>query len=201
MESLLNSFGWILSIITAAGNGFVIFLVARSRRLHCSANWFVLSLAVADFIVGIALFPSSYFCNKYSMACNTRVYMAFFWFFPSLFSHKSLYFDFGSLHRHRSSFKIQYLHDWETPCNGYLYSMVDSLRNLVVTSRGSIRYNLSYCSECFTINWSICIWHSMLRAALLCCCSYPSCCTSTVSQRSWRNCYTTTSSVYPFIHG
>ena len=81
MESLLNSFGWILSIITAAGNGFVIFLVARSRRLHSSANWFVLSLAVADFIVGIALFPSSYFCNKYSMACNTKVYMAFFWFF------------------------------------------------------------------------------------------------------------------------
>ena len=81
MESLLNSFGWILSIITAAGNGFVIFLVARSRRLHSSANWFVLSLAVADFIVGIALFPSSYFCNKYSTACNSRVYMAFFWFF------------------------------------------------------------------------------------------------------------------------
>ena len=81
MESLLNSFGWILSIITVAGNGFVIFLVARSRRLHSSANWFVLSLAVADFIVGIAVFPSSYFCNKYSMACNTKVYMAFFWFF------------------------------------------------------------------------------------------------------------------------
>ena len=81
MESLLNSFGWILSIITAAGNGFVIFLVARSRRLHSSANWFVLSLAVADFTVGIAIFPSSYFCNKYSMACNTKVYMAFFWFF------------------------------------------------------------------------------------------------------------------------
>ena len=81
MESLLNSFGWILSIITAAGNGFVIFLVVRSRRLHSSANWFVLSLAVADFTVGIAIFPSSYFCNKYSMACNTKVYMAFFWFF------------------------------------------------------------------------------------------------------------------------
>ena len=81
MESLLNSFGWILSIITAAGNGFVIFLVAKIRRLHSSANWFVLSLAVADFIVGIAVFPSSYFCNKQSMACNSRVYMAFFWFF------------------------------------------------------------------------------------------------------------------------
>ena len=81
MESLLNSFGWILSILTAAGNGFVIFLVAKSRRLHYSANWFVLSLAVADFIVGIAVFPSSYFCNKYSVACNSRVYIAFFWFF------------------------------------------------------------------------------------------------------------------------
>ena len=81
MESLLNSFGWTLSIITAAGNGFVIFLVGKSRRLHSSANWFVLSLAVADFIVGIAIFPSSYFCNKYSTACNTRVYMALFWFF------------------------------------------------------------------------------------------------------------------------
>ena len=81
MESLLNSFGWILSIITAAGNGFVIFLVAKCRRLHSSAYWFVLSLAVADFIVGITVFPSSYFCNKYSTVCNSRVYMAFFWFF------------------------------------------------------------------------------------------------------------------------
>ena len=80
MENRLNVLGWFLSVVTAAGNGFVIFLVAKSRRLHSSANWFVLSLAVADFGVGIAVFPSSYFCN-YSMACNSRVYMAFFWFF------------------------------------------------------------------------------------------------------------------------
>ena len=79
MENLLDSLGWLLSIVTAAGNGFVIFLVVKKRRLHSSANWFVLSLAVADFGVGIAVFPSSYFCN--SMACNSRVYMAFFWFF------------------------------------------------------------------------------------------------------------------------
>ncbi|XP_020610442.1 trace amine-associated receptor 9-like [Orbicella faveolata] len=80
MESLLNSFGWILSIITAAGNGFVVLLVAKNRRLHSSANKFVLSLAVADFGVGITVFPSSYFCN-YSMACNLSVQKAFFWFF------------------------------------------------------------------------------------------------------------------------
>ena len=35
---------------------------------------------MADFGVGIAVFPLSYFCN-YSMACNLRVYVAFFWFF------------------------------------------------------------------------------------------------------------------------
>ena len=80
MENLLNSLGWLLSIVTAVGNGFVIFLVAKNRRLHSSANWFVLSLAVADFGVGIAVFPSSY-CCIYWMACNSRVHMAFFWFF------------------------------------------------------------------------------------------------------------------------
>ena len=80
MEDLLNSIGWLLSIATAVGNGFAIFLVAKNRRLHSSANWFVLSLAVADFGVGITVFPSNYFCI-HSMACNSRVYMAFFWFF------------------------------------------------------------------------------------------------------------------------
>jgi len=83
MESLLISIGWILSIITAAGNGFVIILVAKNRHLQSSANKFVLSLAVADFGVGIAVFPSSYFCN-YSTACDLiflNVQKAFFWFF------------------------------------------------------------------------------------------------------------------------
>ena len=83
MENWLNVnvLGWLLSIVTAAGNGFVIFLVAKNRRLHSrSANLFVLSLAVADFDVGIAVFPSGYFCN-YMMACNFRMHVAFFWFF------------------------------------------------------------------------------------------------------------------------
>ena len=80
MEHLLNLIGWLLSIVTAAGNGFVIFVVATNRRLYSAANWFVLSLAVADFGVGITVFPSSYFCH-YPMACNSKVYIAFFWFF------------------------------------------------------------------------------------------------------------------------
>ncbi|XP_078366098.1 adenosine receptor A2a-like [Oculina patagonica] len=80
MANWFNIFGWLLSIVTATGNGFVVFLVAKHHRLHSSANWFVLSLAVADFSVGIAVFPSGYFCNDL-MACNFRVYMALFWFF------------------------------------------------------------------------------------------------------------------------
>ena len=81
MENWVNVFGWLLSIVTAAGNGFVIFLVAKNRRLHSrSANLFVLSLAVADFGIGIAVFPSSYFFN-YSTACDFRVHTAFYWFF------------------------------------------------------------------------------------------------------------------------
>ncbi|XP_078366077.1 adenosine receptor A2a-like [Oculina patagonica] len=81
MEKVLISIGWLLSIATATGNGFVVFLVAKNRRLDSSDKWFVLSLAVADFGVGVVVFPSSYFCSKHSVACNLRVYIAFFWFF------------------------------------------------------------------------------------------------------------------------
>lgn len=79
MENWINILGLLLSIVTASGNGFVIFLVTKTRRLHSAANWFILSLAVADGAVGVVIFPSRYFCNN-PMACNSRVYMAFYWF-------------------------------------------------------------------------------------------------------------------------
>ena len=81
MENWFNVIGWLLSVLTATGNGFVILLIAKTRRLHSSANWFILSLAAADFGVGIAVYPTGYFCYNPIMACNTTVYMAFFWFF------------------------------------------------------------------------------------------------------------------------
>ena len=80
-ENLLTSIGWLLSVVAATGNGFVVFLVAKNHRLHSSANWLVLSLAVADFWVGVAVFPSSFFCNYSAELCNLRVQMAFYWFF------------------------------------------------------------------------------------------------------------------------
>ena len=80
MEGSINLVGWLLSLLTATGNGFVVFLIAKNRRLHCPANWFVLSLVVTDFGVGIVVFPVSYLCNLNSKPCNMRVYMAFYWF-------------------------------------------------------------------------------------------------------------------------
>lgn len=49
--------GWLLVVLTVIGNGGVIFLVAIRSRLHTTANWFILSLAVADLCCGLSFFP------------------------------------------------------------------------------------------------------------------------------------------------
>ena len=43
--------------------GFVIFLVCRKRQLRTKTNAFVVSLAVADFGVGMIVVPSFFFCS------------------------------------------------------------------------------------------------------------------------------------------
>ena len=57
----------------------MVLLVTLKRRLHCSANWFVLSLALADFAVGAAIFPMGYVCRMKD--CNMTVFVAFYWLF------------------------------------------------------------------------------------------------------------------------
>ena len=44
-------------------NGFVIFLVCSKRQLRTKTNAFVVSLAVADFGVGMIFVPSFFFCS------------------------------------------------------------------------------------------------------------------------------------------
>ena len=44
-------------VFTVIGNGLVIHLVATRSRLHTTANWFILSLAVADLCCGLSFFP------------------------------------------------------------------------------------------------------------------------------------------------
>ena len=84
MEVWFIIFGSVLSVVGAIGNGLVVLLIARYRRLHSPANWFVVSLAVADFAVGIVVFPSSYVCNgkaTTTITCNMKIHNAAYWFF------------------------------------------------------------------------------------------------------------------------
>nr|XP_058970303.1 uncharacterized protein LOC131796717 [Pocillopora verrucosa] len=64
METWFWILGWSLSIVTIAGNGFIIFLVCRRRRLRTKTNAFVVSLAVADFCVGLSAVPPLFVCEK-----------------------------------------------------------------------------------------------------------------------------------------
>ena len=58
MEMWFWVLGWFLSILTMVVNGFVIFLVCSKRQLRTKTNAFVVSLAVADFGVGMIVVPS-----------------------------------------------------------------------------------------------------------------------------------------------
>ena len=51
--------------------GFVIFLVCRKRQLRTKTNAFVVSLAVADFGVGMIVVPSLFFCSL-ATECTPR---------------------------------------------------------------------------------------------------------------------------------
>ena len=70
--------GWILTVVIVVGNGLVIFLITTRRNLRTTTNWFVLSLAVADFGVGAILYPRFSFCSIRDETCvNEAVEIAF----------------------------------------------------------------------------------------------------------------------------
>ena len=66
-EELLPSVAYwslkaIISLVAVLGNGIVLWLISTRRRLHCTANWYVLSLAAADFCTGLLITPSELIC-------------------------------------------------------------------------------------------------------------------------------------------
>jgi len=67
MENWFWILGWSLSILNIAGNGLVIFVVCRKQRLRTKTKAFIVSLAAADFFVGMSAVPSLYF---YEMTCG-----------------------------------------------------------------------------------------------------------------------------------
>ena len=64
METWFWILGWSLSILTISGNGSIIFLVCSRRRLRTKTNAFIVSLAVADFFVGLSTVPTLFFCQE-----------------------------------------------------------------------------------------------------------------------------------------
>ncbi|XP_022798474.1 histamine H2 receptor-like [Stylophora pistillata] len=72
METWFWIFGWSLSLLTITGNGFIIFLVCRRRRLQTKTNAFVVSLAVADVCVGLSTVPPLFVCEK-TTGCDPEV--------------------------------------------------------------------------------------------------------------------------------
>ena len=63
METWFWILGWVLSFLTITGNGITIFLVCSRRNLRTKTNAFIVSLAVADFCVGLSVIPSLFACD------------------------------------------------------------------------------------------------------------------------------------------
>ena len=55
--------GWFLTVTAIIGNGLVIYLIVVTKHLQTPTNWFVLSLAAADFSFAFCFFPAAYFCE------------------------------------------------------------------------------------------------------------------------------------------
>ena len=77
METWFWVVGWFLSILTMFVNGFVIFLVCSKRHLRTKTNAFVVSLAVADFGVGMIAVPSLFFCSLATQCTPERSVVIF----------------------------------------------------------------------------------------------------------------------------
>ena len=67
----------VISILTITGNSLVIYLIAFKRLLRVTNNWFVLSLAVSDFCVGLFTTTSGFACTFY-FRCDWRLQIAFY---------------------------------------------------------------------------------------------------------------------------
>ena len=67
----------IIAVLTIAGNGLVIYFIVFKRRLRVTNNWFVLSLAIGDFCVGLFTTPSGLACT-FQFRCDWRLQVTFY---------------------------------------------------------------------------------------------------------------------------
>ena len=90
METWFWILGWILSILTIAGDGFTVLLVGRQGRLRIKTNALIVSFSVADFCVGAFVVPLLFFCDIRG-GCNwPRPYASWVDFIRWLFAYASI---------------------------------------------------------------------------------------------------------------
>ena len=81
---------WSLSILAITGNGFIIFLVLGKRQLRTKTNAFIVSLAVADFCVGMSAVPFQFMCEMENGCKLSSNLYSFVWAARSLFAYASV---------------------------------------------------------------------------------------------------------------
>ena len=70
--------------LSLVGNCWVIFVITRRRQLRTTANWFILSLAVADLGVTCVYFSTYVICEVILDTCNEKVAGIFTFFFANV---------------------------------------------------------------------------------------------------------------------
>ncbi|XP_078361626.1 beta-2 adrenergic receptor-like [Oculina patagonica] len=65
--------GWLPSLLAVVGNSLVIYLILTVPKLRTTNNRFVLSLAIADFCVGICFYPGHAICHFLLTSCNKMI--------------------------------------------------------------------------------------------------------------------------------
>ena len=54
----------VISAVAVVGNGLLVWIIGTRTKLHNTANWFILSLAVSDFFVGFFISPIDTACGQ-----------------------------------------------------------------------------------------------------------------------------------------
>ena len=90
METWFWIVGWFLSILTITGNGFIIFLVYSKRQLRTKTNAFVVSLAAADFCVGMSVVPLEFLCDITRGCKWPRAWLSWVYLIQWLFRYTSV---------------------------------------------------------------------------------------------------------------
>ena len=89
MEIWFWILGWVLSFLAIAGNGIKIYLVRSRRNLRTKTNAFIVSLAVADFCVGLSVIPFLFACDVTNTCCWSQNLLSWVTFIRLLFSSTS----------------------------------------------------------------------------------------------------------------